>query len=66
MNGFTPLFSDLFSDHGQSHHFATADFLDYHGPLARFFDGFDRLALAGVARLARLNQQPTRVTVPVG
>jgi len=28
--------------------FATADFLDHHGPTSRFFDGFNRLALAGV------------------
>jgi hypothetical protein len=27
---------------------ATADFLDHHGPPARFLDGFDRLTLAGV------------------
>jgi len=28
--------------------FATADFLDHHGPTTRFFDSFDRFTRAGV------------------
>ena len=28
--------------------FATADLLDHYSPTTRFFDSFDRLALAGV------------------